>query len=407
MTATSPVSWRTPVVVLIAGCLISMLTFGPRSAMGFFLAPVTTDQDWSREVFSLAIAIQNLMWGAFQPIAGGFADRYGTGRVLVAGGVFYAAGLALMAWAPTPLWLHVSAGMFIGFALSAGSFSIVIAAFGRLMPPEKRTWAIGIGTAAGSFGQFLFAPLSMVLIDSLGWRGALLTMAVLMLLVPLLAVALAGRVETSTDAGPQQGFGEAISEAFRHPPYLLLVAGFFVCGFHLAFVTVHMPAYLSGMGLAAWGGISIALIGGFNIVGAYTSGVLSGVYPKRLILSFIYLARAVAIALFVTLPISPMTVILFSAALGFLWLSTIPPTSGLVAAMFGTRYLGMLYGFVFFSHQVGSFLGVWLGGRLFDTTGSYDLVWWLGVALGVFAAVVNWPIREQAAPRLQPGIQGT
>lgn len=402
MTATNLGRWRTPGLALLAGCLISMLTFGPRSAMGFFLTPMTVEHGWNREVFALAIAIQNLLWGAFQPIAGGFADKFGTGRVLVAGGVFYALGLALMAWAPTPAWLHLSAGVLIGVALAAGSFSIVIAAFGRVMPPERRAWAIGLGTAAGSLGQFLFAPLSLVLIDTTGWRVALVAMAAVMLLVPFLAVALAGRPPASVLVEPPQGFRKAIGEAFGHGSYQLLFAGFFVCGFHLAFVTVHLPPYLADKGVdASWGAISIAVIGLCNIVGSYASGMLSGRYPKRIILSLIYLARAVAIALFVTLPISPVTIVLFSATLGLLWLSTVPPTSSLVAVMFGTRYLGMLYGFVFFSHQVGSFLGVWLGGRLYDTTGSYDIIWWLSVALGIFAALVHWPIKEAAVARLR------
>jgi len=394
------VGWRTPALVLLAGCTISMLTFGPRSSMGFFLGPMSAEQGWGREVFSMAIALQNLAWGAFQPVAGGFADRYGTGRVLAAGGLLYAAGLALMAWAPTPLWLNLAAGGMIGLALAAGSFSIVVAAFTKLMPPEKRAWAVGLGTAAGSLGQFLFAPLGLGLIDTIGWRGALLVMAALMLLVPLLAVVLAGRPQPPSGAEAAQSFGEALGEALRHNSYRLLVAGFFVCGFHLAFVTVHLPPYLADKGIEpSWGAVSLAVIGLFNIAGSFGSGLLSGRYPKRVILSAIYLARAVAIALFILLPITPLTVVLFSAVLGLLWLSTIPPTSGLVALMFGTRYVGMLFGVVFFSHQVGSFLGVWLGGRFYDATGSYDLVWWLSVALGLFAALVHWPIREAAVAR--------
>ncbi|MGH6923831.1 MAG: MFS transporter [Propylenella sp.] len=385
-------------VVIVAGCLISLISFGPRSIMGLFLAPMTEAREWSREIFALSIAIQNIVWGLGQPIAGAIADRYGSGRVLAGGGLIYAAGLALMAWAPSPLWLNVSAGLLIGTGMAAASFSIVLAAFGRRVPPEKRSIVFGVGTAAGSMGQFVFAPFGQTLIHSFGWGQALVILAVVMLAIPVLSIALAGRPGFVGQAVREQTMTQALGEAFAHRSYLLLTAGFFVCGFHVAFITTHLPPYIVDRGLdptiGAW---SLALIGLFNIVGSLASGVIGQNYSKPIFLSFIYLARAVAFMIFLLLPATPVTVLVFASAIGLLWLSTVPPTSGLVAIMFGPKHLGMLMGIVFLSHQVGAFLGVWLGGRLYDQTGSYDVVWWLGVALGVFAAIVHWPIQERPA----------
>ncbi len=389
--------------IVLAGCLIAMTTFGPRSTMGFFLTPMVNEYGWSRETFSLAIAIQNLMWGAGQPFFGAIADRYGTARVLVIGAVLYGAGLAIMSVADTPLWLHVSAGLLIGLGVAASSFGIVLAAFGRAVTPEKRTIVFGFGTAAGSFGQFLFSPLTQAFITNFGWSEALQILAAMMIVVPLLAIVLQGKpTAVPLKGGRDQSIGEALSEAMGHRSYVLLVFGFFVCGFHVAFITAHLPAYIRDMGLdPAWGAWAIALIGLFNIVGSLASGVLSGRYSKPIFLALIYLARSVVIVGFLLLPLSPATLLAFSALMGLLWLSTVPPTNGLVAIMFGTRYLAMLGGLVFFSHQIGSFLGVWLGGYLYDVYGSYDVVWWLGVALGVFAAVVHWPIEERPVDRLK------
>jgi MFS family permease len=390
-------------LIIVAGCLISLLSFGPRSIMGLFLAPVTEAHGWSRELFALAIAIQNIMWGIGQPFAGALADRYGPARVLAGGGLIYAAGLALMSWAPTGAWLHVSAGLMIGLGMAAASFSIVLAAFGKRVPAEKRSVVFGIGTAAGSMGQFLFAPLGQTLIQTVGWSQALVVLAAMMLSIPLLALVFAG---PSGDAEPvvrEQSFGQAMAEAFAHKSYLLLTAGFFVCGFHVAFVATHLPPYIVDKGLdpriGAW---SLALIGLFNVVGSLAAGFIGQSYSKPIFLSLIYLARAVLIAAFVLLPTTPATVLIFAASMGLLWLSTVPPTSGLVAVMFGPKYMATLMGIVFFSHQVGAFLGVWLGGRLYDQTGSYDVVWWLGVALGIFAAIVHWPIQERAAYSAAP-----
>jgi MFS family permease len=388
-------------LIIAAGCLISLLSFGPRSIMGLFLAPMTEARDWSREVFALSIAIQNIMWGLGQPVAGAIADRYGSGRVLAVGGLIYAAGLALMSWAPTPLWLNVSAGVLVGLGMAAGSFSIVLAAFGRRVPREKQSIVFGVGTAAGSMGQFLFAPLGHALIGGVGWSQALMVLAAMMLAIPVLASALAGRPGPVGEAVREQTLGQALSQAFAHRSYLLLTAGFFVCGFHVAFITTHLPPYIVDRGLdpiiGAW---SLALIGLFNIIGSLAAGVIGQSYPKPVFLSLIYLCRAAAFALFVLLPATPASVLIFASVMGLLWLSTVPPTSGLVAVMFGPKHLGMLMGIVFLSHQIGAFLGVWLGGRLYDQTGSYDVVWWLGVALGLFAAIVHWPIEERPAERL-------
>ncbi|MYZ48332.1 MFS transporter [Propylenella binzhouense] len=390
-------------LVVVAGCLISMLSFGPRSVMGLFLAPMTEAHDWSRETFALAIAIQNLLWGLGQPVAGALADRWGSFRVLAGGALVYAAGLAIMSWAPTPLWLHLSAGIMMGLGMAGASFSIVLAALGRRVPAEKRSIVFGIGTAAGSAGQLLFAPLGQALIIAYGWSQALVMLGAMMLIIPLLATAFAGTEAAPSGPVRQQSLKEAMLEAFGWRSYNLLVAGFFVCGFHVAFITTHLPPYIVDIGLpASVGAWAIALIGLFNIVGALASGVIAQHFPKPMLLSFIYLGRGVAITLFVLLPPSNVTVLLFAATMGLLWLSTVPPTSGLVALMFGPRYMATLMGITFFSHQVGAFLGVWLGGWLYDRTGSYDMFWWIGVALAVFAGIVHWPIRERPAPGVVP-----
>jgi predicted MFS family arabinose efflux permease len=394
--------WRSVPVIVVAGCLIGAIGFGPRSTMGFFLTPMTTDNGWSRETFALAIAIQNLVWGVAQPFVGMIADKFGTARVLTGGALLYALGLALMSQTTDPVALQLTAGVLVGLGIAGSAFLLVLAAFARLLPEHMRTLAYGMGTAAGSAGQFIFAPLGQGFIQSYGWRATLLIMAAIALLVPILSVFVRGKPK-AVPAGrgeADQSIPEALREAFRHRSYQLLVAGFFVCGFQLAFITVHLPPYLADIGIpAAYGGYALALIGGFNIVGSICSGVLSSRMPKRILLSAVYFIRSVVIVLFVLAPPSPVSVLLFSAAIGFLWLSTVPPTQQLVAIMFGTRYMATLFGFVFFSHQVGSFLGVWLGGRLYDATGSYNVVWWLSAALGIFAAIVHLPIRETRVVR--------
>src|SRR5918998_702528 len=402
--------WKSAVFIVGCGCLIAMITYGLRTTFGLFATPIGEDRGWSPEVFALAIAIQNLVWGMGQPFAGAVADRYGAGRVLAAGGLVYAAGVALMAVSPTPLAFNLTGGVLVGLGLSGGSFTIVIAALGRLVPEERSSQAMGLATAAGSLGQFAFAPLGQVFLADYGWQSALLLLALFMVLVPALAVALRGRGEVRASDGPELPARDAVRQAFGHGSYLLLVAGFFVCGFHVAFITTHLPAHITsvaghshggmhtaGSAVAAW---ALALIGLFNIVGSYGSGVLGARHSKRRLLAGIYLARAVVIAIFITLPPTPTVVLVFAAAIGVLWLSTVPLTSGLVAVMFGTRYLGTLFGIVFLSHQVGAFLGVWLGGVAYEQTGSFAPIWWAGIALAVIAAALHWPIVERPAPPL-------
>ena len=397
-------TWRTPAVILLCGCLIGLLGFGPRSGLGFFLTPMSSAHGWGRDVFALALAIQMLLWGAAQPFAGGLADRYGAPQVLSVGAILYALGLAAMAYSTTPGMLHLTAGVLVGFGLAGSSFTVVIGAFGKLMPPEWRTLAFGAGTAAGSFGQFLFSPLSVAFIDQFGWQHTLVIFAAIVLLIMPLALARAmprGVAAPAAQAARQQSAKEALAEALGHRSYVLLVLGFFTCGFQIFFIAVHLPAYLVDRGLPAEvGGWALAMIGIFNIIGAIGAGWLSAQMPKRYILSFIYFGRAVAILIYIMLPPSAVATLIFSAVLGVLWLSTVPPTSGLVVVMFGTRWLAMLFGFSFFSHQVGGFLGVWLGGVLFERTGSYDVVWWLAILFGVLSAVVNLPIVEKPVARL-------
>jgi MFS family permease len=412
--AARSLTWRTPAVIILCGCLISLIGFGPRSAFGFFLTPMSAANGWGRDVFALAFALQNLLWGLGQPFAGAVADRFGMVRVLSAGAVLYAAGLALMAYTTSPVTLQVTAGVLIGFGLSGCSFNLVIAAFGKLLPERYRMLAIGAGTAAGSFGQFLFAPFGVALIGGVGWQQALLVFGGLLLLIIPMSLALAtpraepkpasdANAAAAAQAAEAQSLFGALSEAFAHRSYVLLVFGFFTCGFQLAFITLHLPAYLIDRGLSAEvGGWTLATIGLFNIIGSLSVGWLAGRYPRRYLLAINYFLRAVFIAAFVLLPPSPVTTLLFGAGMGLLWLSTVPPTSGLVSLMFGTRWLATLYGFVFFSHQVGGFLGAWMGGLLYERTGSYDIVWWLAVAFGILSAVINLPIEEKPVLRAAP-----
>jgi MFS family permease len=401
--AATRLTWRTPAVIVVCGCIIAVLSFGPRSAVGQFLTPLSQAHGWGRDVFSLALAIQNLLWGVGQPFAGGIADRFGTVRVLWVGCVLYGLGLALMAYASTPGMLDLSAGVLIGFGLSGCSFNIVLAGFGKLMPDRWRSLSFGAGTAAGSFGQFLFSPLARALIDSYGWQATSVMFGLGMLLIIPLAVAFAmpKAAPASAKAPTPQSLPSALREAFGHRSYVLLVLGFFTCGFQLAFVTVHLPSYLLDRGLSVQvGAWTIGVIGLFNIVGSLTSGWLGNRMPKRFILSAIYFARALSIVAFILLPASPVSSIVFGAVTGLLWLSTVPPTNALVLLMFGTRWLALLSGFAFFSHQVGGFLGVLLGGFAFERTGSYDAVWWLSVFFGVASALINLPIVEKPVTRL-------
>ena len=399
--ASKQTSWRTPTVIIGFGCLIALMSFGPRATLGFFLTPMSSANHWGRDVFAFAIALQNLLWGVGQPLAGMIADRFGTARVLGTGALMYAAGLALMAHADTPSELDLSAGVLIGFGLSGTSFMVVLAAFGKLLPQEWRSRAFGFGTAAGSFGQFLFSPVAVALMDTFGWQQTLVTFAVITLVILPASMALATPAAGAAEETASQSLGQAIGEAFGHRSYVLLVLGFFTCGFQIAFITVHMPAYLIDRGLSAQiGGWTIASIGLFNIIGSVAAGWLGDRMPKRYLLSIIYFGRAAAILAFISFPITPATCIAFGTAMGLMWLSTVPPTNGIIAIMFGTRWLATLGGFAFFSHQVGSFLGVWLGGIVFDRTGSYDAVWWLSILFGILSAIINLPIVEKPVERV-------
>lgn len=387
--------------IVACGCLIAILTNGPRSTMGFFVTPMTDANGWSREIFAFSIAIQNLVWGIVQPFVGMIADKYGTAKTLSVGAIIYAAGMALMAVSTDPVALQLTAGVLIGIGVAGSAFFLVLAAFARVVPKKYRTTVFGIGTAASSAGQFIFAPLGQGFVSAYGFEITLFFMAGCVMLVPLLSVVLAGRsTSKSSSSVPDQTVRQALAEAFNHSSYWLLTIGFFVCGFHVAFITVHLPPYIVDLGLdPKWGGYSIAIIGFFNIIGALSAGFLSSRIPMRYVLSLIYIGRAVVITAFLFYPVSPGSILAFSGAMGLLWLSTIPPTQGLVALMFGTKYMSMLFGVVFFSHQLGSFAGIWLGGIIFDRTGSYNGIWYIGIVLGIVAALLHWPIREKSIQR--------
>jgi MFS family permease len=392
-----------PEMIIIAGCLIAILTFGPRSALGIFQLPIITQFGWGSDTFSFAMAIQYLLWGAGQPFAGAMADRYGSRRVLITGVLLYASGLVLMSVSSTPLAFDLTAGVLMGFGLSGCSFNLVIGAFSKLLPPEKRSIAFGCGTAAGSFGQFLFSPFAGAMVGNLGWQTTALVFGALMLLVVPLASAVASAPNKSVAvaAGPApQSFRQALAEAFGHRSYVLLVLGFFTCGFQLAFVTIHFQKYVVEAGLEPSVGYwAFALVGIFNMIGSFSSGWLGNRMPRRWILSFIYLTRALATIVFIALPATPLSAYVFGAVTGLLWLSTVPPTSSLIGVMFGTRYFATLYGFAFFSHQVGGFFGLMLAGVVREQTGSYLLMWQASIFFGVVSALINLPIVEQPVKR--------
>lgn len=388
--------------VLLCGALIVTLSMGIRHGFGLWLQPITMDRGWNRETFAFALAVQNLAWGLAGPVAGMLADRFGAFRVLLVGALLYALGLVAMAMATSGLAFTGGAGLLLGMAQSGTTYAVVYGVIARNVAAEKRSWAMGITAAAGSFGQFLMVPVESWLIAGSGWQNALYVLAVAALAIMPLAWGLKEPPAAARSAG-QQSVGQALREAFGYKSFRLLMAGYFVCGFQVVFIGVHMPSYLKDQGLSP--GVAttaLALIGLFNVLGTYTAGWLGQTLAKRHILAAIYLARAVVITVFLLLPLTPWSVYVFAAAMGFLWLSTVPPTNAIVAQIFGVQYMSMLGGFVFLSHQVGSFLGVWLGGKLYDLTGGYTVVWWISVALGVFAALVNLPVRESAIPRAQP-----
>ena len=399
-----PLPWYfTPAVIIISGCLVAMVNFGVRTSFGLFTGPISEARAWPREIFSFGLALQNLLWGIATPMAGALADRYGSARVLMTGAIFYAVGTLVMAFAEAPWVFHASAGILVGIGVAMSSFGIVMAALGRIVPPEKRSWAFGIATASSSLGQFIFAPLGGALISVYGWQNALVVLAASTLLILVFAMPLMAQNTTGSRATAGEAditMRQAIGGAFGNSSYMMLVSGFFVCGFQLAFITVHLPPYLAEHGITKeFAGFAMGAIGLFNVVGSYTAGMIGGRYQKKIPLSLIYILRSISIVAFIMLPITTTTTMIFTAIMGFLWLSTVPLTMGLVTVMFGTRYMATLYGFVFLSHQLGSFFGVWLGGRLYDQFGSYDPVWWMGVGLGVFAALIHLPIREARATK--------
>ncbi|MBB5393853.1 MULTISPECIES: MFS transporter [unclassified Herbaspirillum] len=393
---------RTPdfKTVLLASGVVLTLAMGVRHGLGFWLQPMSQAHGWTRETFSLAIAMQNLMWGAIGPFAGMACDRFGTARVIVLGAFLYAAGLMWMALVAQPALFVVGSGVLIGAALACTAFGAVSGIVGRSAPPEKRSWAFGISSAAGSFGQFMMMPVEQQLISLAGWQQAFFWLAALVL-VAMLPMAMRLREPPLVKAAQEQSIAEAVREAFAYRPFQLLVAGYFVCGFQVVFIGAHLPSYLKDKGIMDpnVAVVALALIGLFNIFGSYYAGKLGGLLPKRFLLAGIYFSRTVAIALFLAAPLSAWSVYVFAAAMGLLWLSTVPLTNGIVAGIFGVKHLSMLSGFVFFSHQVGSFLGVWLGGWLFTREGSYDTVWAITLALGIFATLINLPVREQAIAR--------
>jgi len=394
-------SWRTPAVVLAAAVVVLLLSFGIRTSFGLFLAPVSADMGWGREVFAFAMAIQNLVWGLSQPFAGAIADRYGSGRVIAASGALYALGVWLMAEATTPLGITFGGGVLVGIGLSGTGFAVVLSVVGRSVAPERRSLFLGLASAGGSSGQLVMVPLGQAFLDGFGWTTALTLLAAMSMVMTPLAALLAGRPDDGPAAGPAQSLPEAVREAGGHGGYWYLTAGFFVCGFHVAFIGTHLPAFIVDTGAApVLGAMALALIGLGNIVGSWSFGVLGGRFSKKYLLSTLYFARSVVIAVFVLAPVSETSILVFSGAIGFLWLATVPLTSGLVAQIFGVRYMATLFGFVFLSHQLGSFLGAWLGGFLYDATGSYDVVWWLAVALGLIAAALHWPINDRPVTRL-------
>ena len=387
--------------VLACGAAIVTLSMGIRHGFGLWLLPITQEMGWTRQSFALAIAIQNLSWGLIGIFAGMAADRFGAFRVLIGGAALYGLGLAGMALSPTPALFALTAGVLIGAAQAGTTYAVIYGVLGRQIAPERRSWAMGVAAAAGSFGQFLMVPVEGWLIAGLGWQQALLALSMAVLLIVPLAFGLREPgFKGSAPVQREQTIVQALSEAFRYPSFNLLMAGYFVCGFQVVFIGVHMPSYLKDHGLSPQvASYALALIGLFNVLGTYVAGTLGQRLPKRFILAFIYMARAAAISVFLLVPLSPMSVYVFSAVMGTLWLSTIPPTNATIAQIFGVQHLSMLGGFVFFSHQIGSFLGVWLGGYLYDATGSYDIVWYIAIALGIFAGLVNLPVKENPIRR--------
>jgi len=397
-------------LAIALACVLLAINFGLRSSLGLFLKPVSETFGYGREVFAFSLALQNLFWGLSQPIAGAFADKFGTSRVIIVGTVFYSLGLYITATADSFMGLHIGAGILIGMGIAGTGLGVILPAMARMVSPEKRAMALGIGTAAGSAGQFLLIPVAREFLVAYGWQTALIIMAIGALSMILFSPVFKGDEikNTTLDNEPSQTLKEALNEASGHIHYWLLIAGFFVCGFQLAFIVVHMPSYLADKGFdSSVAAASLSIIGLCNIFGSLISGHLSGIYSKKWILTYIYAARSIIIVLFLITPISTFTIYAFSFATGFLWLATVPPTSGLVAQMFGLRFMGTLYGIVFLNHQIGSFTGVWIGGYLFDTTGSYDQVWWWAAIIAAITALIHVYIDERPIKRIRAKIEAS
>ncbi|MFZ9528389.1 MAG: MFS transporter [Burkholderiales bacterium] len=398
-------TWRTPAAVLFCGGMILTIALGVRHNFGLYLQPMTADLGIGRETFAIAIAIQNLLYGISQPITGLIADRFGTARVLIGGAILYAIGLCLMSVSSTGLELTLSAGLLIGVSLGCSGFSIVFGVIGRSFPPEKRSVALGVAGAAGSFGQFAMLPYGQWLINQVGWHQALVILALTVLVIIPLSSALVEDKKAQAASMHKQSISEALREAAGHRGYMLLCLAYTVCGFQLLFIAVHFPAYLVDQKMTPETGmLGLALIGFFNMIGSYAWGWLGGKHSKKYLLSLLYLMRSIAIAVFISLPVTPMTVYVFASVIGFLWLGTVPLTGGLIAHVFGVKYLSTLTGIAFFFHQVGSFAGVWIGGYVFDTTGSYTIMWVLTIGMGIVASLLNLPIddRQIARPAAKP-----
>jgi MFS family permease len=390
--------------VLICGATIVTLAMGIRHGFGLWLQPITAQYGWTRENFAFAIAIQNLSWGVTGIAAGMLADKFGAFKVIIGGSLLYALGLFGMAYAATPLLFALSAGVLIGAAQAGTTYAVIYGVIGRNVSPEKRSWAMGVAAAAGSFGQFLMVPTEGFLISSFGWQQALVMLGFATLLMIPLSFGLREHAFTngSVPAKRDQTIMEALKEAFKYPSFQLLMAGYFVCGFQVVFIGVHLPSYLKDKGLSPQvASYALALVGLFNVFGTYIAGSLGQTMAKRKILSFIYFARAVSVTIFIVAPLTPMSVYIFASVMGLLWLSTVPPTNALVAQIFGIQHLSMLSGFVFFSHQIGSFLGAWMGAVIFDANKSYDAMWYIIIALGIFGGLINLPVKESAVPRSQ------
>ncbi len=387
--------------MIVAGCLISLIGFGVRGSFGLYLEPMTVSNGWSRQTFAFAMAIQNLLWGVGVPVAGAIVDRYGPALVLASGAVAYALGIAGMAASESGLALHLSGGLLVGLGVAFTSFSLVLAAIARVVGPERRSLALGFGTAAGSLGQVIFSPLTQALISRYGWYDSLLLISLITLAMIPLAFTLRGAGKAVGEPESGQTLREALDEAMSHRGYVLLTIGFFVCGFHVSFIVVHFPAYVTDLGLAPHvGAYSLSIVGLLNIFGAFMSGAVGQRFSKKMSLSVIYLGRALVIVALLMAPSSALTIYLFAAAMGLLWLSTVPLTTGIVAQIFGLKYMATLFGIVFLGHQIGSFIGIWMGGVLYDRTGSYDLMWWAAVFLGVSTAILHLAIDEKPLPRL-------